>query len=357
MEDAMKKPLVRRVDFDTLKRNAGVKTDKATSAPASASGTGSSPARPRPLVRRTNIEGSGARPGAENASPRTSITPAANSGPVLRRVSKPGQLLIRRGPSGPSTGPQPEGNILRRTAGGKLQLRGKPPQAGAKKVDKRRRRAPKPEDQTEIDEVALENQMNNYISKYIDRPENPLEAVPYEPKDAKVEDLRSDWPNTPLSTTGITESVVQKIEWLARRLPHGYQSPEDIAEHYLKGNLTRFESEEEKQLVLKIASEKSAERSEEMKNKPFPRNPRFRAIENTNFASLQGKESDKNFLLNSSVKGDYLEETQQKYPFLQNAARMLANNGSYGPTQSQKLLDRVQALIPQGRPAAEAKKA
>lgn len=204
--------------------------------------------------------------------------------------------------------------------------------------------------------------MDGYITKYVDRPDNPTEPVPYQVKETKVEDLRSDWPNTPLSTVGMTESVIQKIEWLARRLPHGFQSPEQIAERYLHGDLTRFESEEEKQIVLKIASEMSAKTKQLMdegtmnKYTAF-RTARFVPVEDPKFTSIYDKQNDKNFLVNSSVKGDYEATTQQKYPFMQNVARVLGNNGTYGPSQTQKLLDRVQALIPQGRVAAEVKKA
>lgn len=345
MEEAMKRstpkrPFLRKINYDAPEKDISQKDTSENSRDAA-------PTRPRPLIRRVNQDETVARTGPGSAGA---------SGPILKRVAKPGQVLTRKGPGGPSAGSRPEGSVLRRTASGRLQLRGKPPQA-AQKVDKRRRRAPRPEDQEEVDQGALDKKMDDYISTYVDRPENPTEPVLFEPKDAKIDDLRSDWPNTPLSATGITESVVQKIEWIARRLPHGYQSPEQIAEHYLKGNLTRFESEEEKQLVLKIASEMSAKRKEEVQERPFPKHPRFRHVQDTSFTSLQGKESEKNFLLNTTVKGDYVDNTEQKFPFMQNVARMLGNNETYGSIQSQKLLARLQALIPQGRPAAQAKKA
>lgn len=154
-----------------------------------------------------------------------------------------------------------------------------------------------------------------------------------------------------MTPAGMTESVVQKIEWLARRLPHGYQSPEQIAEHYLKGNLTRFESEEEKQAVLKLAAEKSAQTKADdeagVLNKH--RLPTFAIVEDSAFTSLSTKDGEKSFLVDTAVKGDYGEPSQQKFPFMQSAARVLMNNETYGPVQAKKLLDRVQALIPQGR--------
>jgi len=203
--------------------------------------------------------------------------------------------------------------------------------------------------------------MDAYIAKYVDRPPNPTEPLPYNPTKMTLDDLRSDWPNTPMSTPGMTESVIQKIEWLARRLPHGYQSPEQIAEHYLKGNLTRFESEEEKQLVLKIASDMSAKTKQESDEGTLHKHelPRFQIVEDPAFTSISGKSADKSYLVETGVKGDYGLAEKQKYPFLQNAAKVLTNNNTYGPVQMQKLLDRVQALIPQGRGAAaqQAKKA
>ena len=198
--------------------------------------------------------------------------------------------------------------------------------------------------------------MDDFIAKHVDVPPNPTEPLPYNPTKMSLEDLRADWPNTAMTASGMTESVVQKVQWLTRRLPHGYQYPEQIAEHYLKGNLTRFESEEEKQLVLKIAAEMSAKTKLESEEGTLHKHesPRFQIVEDSAFTSMTDKSSEKGYLMQTGVKGDYGEVAKQRYSFMQNAARMLNNNGSYGPVQMQRVLDRVQSLIPQGRsPAAQ----
>lgn len=203
--------------------------------------------------------------------------------------------------------------------------------------------------------------MNQFIKQYIHPPYNPEDSIVYNPQNLSLNDFRADWPNTAMTKAGMTESVIQKIEWLAKRLPHGYQSPEQIAEHYLKGNLTRFDSEEEKQLVLKLAAEKSAEtkREDEEGTLNKHRLPRFAIVEDPSFTSVGAKQEDKNHLLQATVQGDYGEEAKQRYSFLQNAARTLNNNETYKPESVQRVLDRVQALIPKGRPggAQQAKKA
>lgn len=193
--------------------------------------------------------------------------------------------------------------------------------------------------------------MEEYITKYVDRPANPTKPLPYNPTKFTLDDLKSDWPNTPLSTSGMTESVIQKVEWLARRLPHGYQSPQQIAEHYLKGNFTRFESEEEKQNVLKLASELSAKTKIETEDGTLHKHesPRFPVVADTAFTSLGSKSADKGHLMTTTIKGDYNQVQQQKYAFMQNVGRLLNNNETYGPVQAEKLMTRVQGLIPQAR--------
>lgn len=203
--------------------------------------------------------------------------------------------------------------------------------------------------------------MEEYITKYVDRPANPTKPLPYNPAKLTLDDLKPDWPNTILSTSGMTESVIQKVEWLSRRLPHGYQSPEQIAERYLKGNFTRFESEEEKQKVLKLASELSAKTKTETEDGTAHKHesPRFPVVEDATFTSLTSKSADKSHLVAASIKGDYGKAQQQKYAFMQSVERLVNNNESYGPVQSAKLLARVQALIPQARTggAQQAKRA
>ncbi|KAK5941440.1 hypothetical protein PMZ80_006719 [Knufia obscura] len=359
----------------------------------------------RPLVRRTSGPTEGDNPPQRPLVRRTTDTGAAPA-PVLRRTAPPqggqggqgsrggygteggqssqprqssqgGQLLRRTAPQSGSGGFRSSGGsgqLLRRVGGqqgGVLQRtrspsgttgrtgpggRGQSRRPQGPQTDRRRRRATREGEDDEHDSAAVEQQMDEYITKYVDRPPNPTEPVPYNPTNMTLEALRADWPNTAMTTSGMTESVIQKIEWLARRLPHGYQGPEQIAEHYLKGNLTRFESEEEKQQVLKIAAEMSAKTKLESEEGTLHKHetPRFQIVKDPAFTSMSDKSSDKGYLVQTSVKGDYGEVEKQRYPFMQNAARMLNNNGSYGPAQMQRLLDRVQTLIPQGRtPAAQ----
>lgn len=342
----------------------------------------------QPPVRRTTTEGSykastspAAQPGQvlHRASPREGgpvlrRTPSNEGAQVLRRTTpQQGVPVLRR--SGPTTG-----RVLGRTRGpggdNTRSTQGRRPQAaqgsgsqrqgagagarGGKGPDRRRRLAPRQEED-EGEREQMEQDVDEYIEKHIDPPPNPTEFLPYDPTKLSLEDLKADWPNTPLSTSGMTESVVQKIEWLARRLPHGYQSPEQIAEHYLKGNLTRFESDEERETVIKLASKMSAKTKADSEagllHKHEP--PRFQTVEDPAFTSLSAKSAEKNYLVDAGVKGDYGEVEQQRYPFMQNAARLLNNNETYGPAQAQKLLNRIQALMPQGRvaPGKQAKQA
>lgn len=294
----------------------------------------------------------------------SSATNAAEPGLIIRRTSSPntssGQILRRtRSPAGSGETPNvaartPNMGILRRTGsrvgGGQgvrrddSQQRGSPRGGrgggGAGKPDKRRRRTAKvDQEEGEDGEVADDNP-------------NPTVELPYDPQDHTIQDLRADWPDTPISATGLSETVTQKLNILARRLPHGYRSAQDQAQHYLKGNLTKFESTEEKTKVIELAAKLSAQQLQAENdgtahkfNKPF-----FPALEDAGFASLDKKDGEMGALVAPSVRGEYPAMQKQKFAFMDQVARSLANNGTYGPAESQKLMDRIAMLIPQQQP-------
>lgn len=225
-------------------------------------------------------------------------------------------------------------------------------------MQRRRRRAadaPRAAPENEAD-IPTEAELDDYMTKHIDRPDNPTEAITYNPKRQSSEDLQKDWPNTPLSSTGLTASVVQKIEWLARRIPHGYQTPEQLAEHFAKGNLTKFESEEEKQMVLKIAQDMAKQRAEKITEKKGEQvQPKDMSMVDLNTAS-----DDKQSFLNDMVKGQFTELEKQRMPFLDNILKTLRNNETYNPRETNKFMAKVQSMMPpQGvrRPAQQRKAA
>lgn len=310
---------------------------------------------PSLLIRRTSQP---ERPGNQQASPQP--------GQLLRRAdsqssgaSRPAPLLRRTG--GPATG---SGQVLRRTAppgGQRSGARSGPGQQ--KKSDPRRRKAvQRPDGEGGNRRAGLEEAMEDNITSYIDRPDNPTEPITYNPYQMNLEELRADWPNTPLTGAGLTESIVQKLRWLAKRLPHGYRSPQQLAQDLLGHKFVHFESEAEKQEVLKVAKELSAEFhqavTEGTKKHSDMYNFHTASQKKSNFSSIKDHEGDNKLLVGGSVQGIYAQPPEQPYPFMQNAARMLFNNGSYRPESSERLLARVQALIPQrGAAAQQAQKA
>lgn len=168
-----------------------------------------------------------------------------------------------------------------------------------------------------------------------------------------VKDLRADWPNTPLSGTGLTETVQQRIEWLAHRIPHGYQTPGQLAERYVKGYFTRFESEEEKAEVLKLAAEmaqKRADRVTERKNieaKPH----------DMSFSDVVSRQAERQGLADTYVRGDYPTVQKQKMPFLDHVVENLNNNGTYQGTQSKQFMKTIRRLMAAGHPSQTPKRA
>lgn len=156
-----------------------------------------------------------------------------------------------------------------------------------------------------------------------------------------IADLRADWPNTPLSTTGLTESVQQRIEWLAHRIPHGYQTPGQLAERYNKGLFTRFESEEEKEKVLALAAGIARSRADQESEKTGAEV----APQDMAFDDVVSRSADRQGLTDTYVRGKYPVVPKQKMPFLDQIARNLNNNASYAPKKTEQFMQTVQRLM------------
>lgn len=332
------RPLIRRTTFGTNPAQSQSRADP-----------------PRLLIRRTTGT-------SDEGAPSQRLAPS--SGQLLRRTTgsqnagAPRPLLRRT--SAPGTG---SGQLLRRPAAPGGQRSGARPAPGQQKgPDKRRRRAVHRADGEQGADDGLDERIEENIAKYIDRPENPTEPITYAPNQMSLDELKVDWPNTPLTSAGLTESIVQKLRWLAKRLPHGYRSPQQLAQDLLAKKFVAFESEAEKQEVIKVAKELSAEFeqaiAEGTKKHSDVYNFHTASQKKGNFVSVNDQEGDNKYLIESNIQGSYAQPQKQPYPFMQNAARMLFNNGSYGPESSQKLLARVGALIPQrGAAAQQAQKA
>lgn len=193
------------------------------------------------------------------------------------------------------------------------------------------------------DQLDIDSQVEQYIKANIDQPVNPTEEIAHVPgQDLSLEALRADWPNTPLSGTGLTESVQQRIEWLAHRIPHGYQTPMQLAERYYKGYFTRFESEEEKKEVLALAAEMARKRADEVtERKNVEVSP-----QDMSFDDVVSRAEERKALAETFVKGKYPEPQKQKMPFLDQVVRNLNNNETYNGLQTEQFMQTVQKFIP-----------
>ena len=216
-------------------------------------------------------------------------------------------------------------------------------------TDKRKRRVAQPDDTANV-EISTE-EANAFLSKS----HTPTEALPYTPKDVTLADFRADWPDTAISPIGMVESVQQRIEHLAHRIPHGYQTPEELAEHFHKGNLTRFESVEERDKVLKLANDLAAKRAEMLTE----RKSETVAPADMGFADLANS-AEKVTLAGKMVRGVYPDLEKQRMPFLDNVVKALRNNETYHEVEATKFMDKIRSLLPQqgaaGRGAQQLRK-
>ncbi|KIY03587.1 uncharacterized protein Z520_00278 [Fonsecaea multimorphosa CBS 102226] len=293
----------------------------------------------------------GAAGGAARAPP---------SGRLLQRTGAPRQgqgqqLLIRRTAGGRGQGQQPhQGQFGAAQQQSPRQDRSRgasaPASTGKRTTDRRVRRLvektktslAEEEDSSAFAAEDLPTRVENYINTIVDPPANPTTELPHVPGESlSVTELRKDWPNTPLSNSGLVESVQQRIEWLAHRIPHGYQTPGQLAEWYTKGYFTRFESEAEKEEVLKIAQEMAkVEADKETEKNNVETQPK-----DMDFDDVVSRPGEHKGLADTYVRGVYPEVKKQKMPFLDQIVRNLNNNATFPHGKTEQFMQTVQKVI------------
>ncbi|KAI1613764.1 hypothetical protein EDD36DRAFT_463639 [Exophiala viscosa] len=288
--------------------------------------------------RQPNAAGPRITPLPPRRTPPGAQSGAAGAGAGQR--PPPGQLLLRR--SGPPRSTSP--SSAQRTPQS-LGRGGPPPNRTDKRVRRSNQRAANKQAEEEEDENEHENTeaiIAKQIATVIDPSPNPTEEITHIPgKDLSIETLRADWPNTPLSSTGLTETVQQRIEWLAHRIPHGYDTPGQLADRYVKGYLTRFESEEEKKEVIRLAEEMAQKRADEItERKNVDIQPR-----DMSFDDLASRSEERQGLTDTYVKGNYPEVKKQKLPFLNHIAGNLNNNATYHSADTKQFMETIQKLM------------
>ncbi|KIW83884.1 hypothetical protein Z517_03130 [Fonsecaea pedrosoi CBS 271.37] len=188
----------------------------------------------------------------------------------------------------------------------------------------------------------LPSRVENYINTIVDPPANPTTELPHLPgEELSVTELRKDWPNTPLTNSGLVESVQQRIEWLAHRIPHGYQTPGQLAEWYTKGYFTRFESEAEKEEVLKLAQEVAKlEADKETEKTNVEVQPK-----DVSFEDVVARAAERKGLADTYARGVYPQVKKQKMPFLDQIVRNLNNNATFPHGKTEQFMQTVQKVI------------
>ncbi|EXJ67348.1 uncharacterized protein A1O5_09361 [Cladophialophora psammophila CBS 110553] len=209
-------------------------------------------------------------------------------------------------------------------------------------VEKTKTSLAEEEDSSALAAEDLPSRVEHYINTIVDPPVNPTTELPHVPgQDLSVSELRKDWPNTPLSNSGLVESVQQRIEWLAHRIPHGYQTPGQLAEWYTKGYFTRFESESEKEEVLKLAQEMArAEADKETEKTNVEVQPK-----DMEFDDVVTRAAERKGLADTYVRGVYPDVKKQKMPFLDQIVRNLNNNATFPHGKTEQFMQTVQKVI------------
>lgn len=158
----------------------------------------------------------------------------------------------------------------------------------------------------------------------------PRKWVDHQPVELSLEELRLDWPTMPVGRVGLVNGVEEKLRWMARKLQHGYDTPEELGARVRQGKLVRFENLEEKRLALKAA------------------NVRWK-----NFEGIS--EGDRKVLSGELIRGVYpggeQGEKNKNPPFVDEVIRILGNNETYQATQKDQLCATIQTFLAVRRPA------
>jgi hypothetical protein len=227
----------------------------------------------------------------------------------------------------------------------------------------RRREDGGPADDSSADSASAEAQAEAHVAP------PPRQWLPHTPEDVSLEDLQVDWPVIPTGKIGIIEGVSEKLRWLARRLQHGYDTPQELARRLHMGNdLVHFKTPQEKEEVLQIAremAERSAERMTEKTGMEVkPKEVKFECIRERDRAVLvnelvrgvyppieAGKSSKKD--AKAKAKGEKGETKKKTPPFLNDVLRILSNNQTYHAREKDHLYYTITKLLAD-RPTAGA---
>jgi hypothetical protein len=177
----------------------------------------------------------------------------------------------------------------------------------------------------------------------------PRKWVDHTPEDLSIEDLRVDWPSIPTGQVGMVESVQEKLRWMARRMQHSYNTPQELAVRMQKGKMVYFESATEKEEVLKLVKEAEEKRADLLtEEEGFVKKPK-------RFGFQPVEEKDRNVLTKSLIQGVYPpinEPKQHSHQFLADVTRMLGNNETYADSEKRHLMGTILKLLPARRAPA-----
>ncbi len=224
--------------------------------------------------------------------------------------------------------------------------------AGGRGGNRARRRSEQDVD-AENDEDLAEIEAN--VEAHMAPP--PREWVDHTPEDLSLEDLRVDWPTIPTGKVGMATGVEEKLRWMARKMQHGYDPPQELAHRLHKGHgLVHFESADEKEEVLKIAqqlADKSASnRTERTGEEALPKVVNFASISQKERAVLRAELIQGTYPPLEAVKRSGEKEKGRKNPaFLDEVVRILGNNETYHEREKGQLYETIQKLLPAQRRA------
>ncbi|KAI9880146.1 MAG: hypothetical protein M1830_005175 [Pleopsidium flavum] len=166
--------------------------------------------------------------------------------------------------------------------------------------------------------------------------------VPFQPLEVTQDRLRGDGPAVVVGEFGMANIVEEKLDWLAERPIGSYRRTDELARRLLSGEFVRFESDAEKDAVVKraetLAVEEGIRLSERKGEVVQPKEAGFEPI----------TEEDRNLLVERLLKGSH-EAPGSPPPedgVLKELLRVTHRNETYLPRDASSLLGKVRGLLP-----------
>ncbi|QKX53999.1 uncharacterized protein TRUGW13939_01081 [Talaromyces rugulosus] len=171
-------------------------------------------------------------------------------------------------------------------------------------------------------------------------------ATRYTPVQYDVSKLQETWPSLPIGTTAQAGSVLEKLNFLSRRFPNGYEPPHELAKRLFDGERVIFRSDEEKKAAIEEFNKLAHKRADRLTQR------KGEVVEPEAAGFTSTSKEDQSAFVGQLVQGKYATQQNQSNPVLGEIERQLFNNETYRTAGKQSgFMAKMESLIASAQPA------